>query len=220
MTGNAGPGRLVILISGRGTNMLRLIEAAQNREFPAEVVCVVSNNPEAPGLQKAASRGVPTVVVPSSAYVRREDYDDRLLEVVRAARPDLICLAGYMRILPPRFVRAFPHRIMNIHPALLPSFPGLHAQRQALEYGVKISGCTVHFVDEGVDTGPIIVQKAVPVLEGDTEETLARRILEKEHEAYPEAVRYFFEGRLEISGRVVRIRSPQSPSPAEADVHG
>jgi len=198
-------GRIVILISGRGTNMERLIRACQTGEVPAQVVRVISDNPEAPGLERARAYGVPTVVVPARAFPDRAAFEAALLEAVREAAPDLICLAGFMRILSPKFVQAYRYRIMNIHPALLPSFPGLHAQRQALEYGVKVSGCTVHFVDEGVDTGPIIIQKAVPVLEDDTEETLAARILEKEHEAYPEAVRLFFEGRLRVEGRRVRI---------------
>lgn len=198
-------GRVVILISGRGTNMERLIQACQAGAVPARVVRVISDNPEARGLQRAQAYGVPTVVVPARAFPDRAAFEAALLEAVREAAPDLICLAGFMRILSPAFVQAYRYRIMNIHPALLPSFPGLHAQRQALEYGVKVSGCTVHFVDEGVDTGPIIIQKAVPVLEDDTEETLAARILEKEHEAYPEAVRLFFEGRLRVEGRRVRI---------------
>jgi phosphoribosylglycinamide formyltransferase-1 len=198
-------GRIVILISGRGTNMERLIQACQAGEIPAQVVRVISDNPEARGLERARAYGVPTVVVPARAFPDRAAFEEALLTAVREADSDLICLAGFMRILSPRFVQAYRYRIMNIHPALLPSFPGLHAQRQALEYGVKVSGCTVHFVDEGVDTGPIIVQKAVPVLEDDTEETLAARILEKEHEAYPEAVRLFFEGRLRVEGRRVRV---------------
>ena len=198
-------GRIVILISGRGTNMERLIQATLNGEVPARVVKVISDNPEARGLERARRYGIPTEVVPFRAFPNRTAFEAALMQAVRAAEPDLICLAGFMRVLSPAFVRAFPNRIMNIHPALLPSFPGLHAQRQALEYGVKVSGCTVHFVDEGVDTGPIIVQKCVPVREDDTEETLAARILEKEHEAYPEAVRLFFEGRLRVEGRRVRI---------------
>lgn len=198
-------GRVVILISGRGTNMERLIQACQAGEVPAQVVRVISDNPEARGLERARAYGVPTVVVPARAFPDRAAFETALLQAVQEAEPDLICLAGFMRILSPRFVQAYRYRVMNIHPALLPSFPGLHAQRQALEYGVKVSGCTVHFVDEGVDTGPIIVQKAVPVREDDTEETLAARILEKEHEAYPEAVRLFFEGRLRVEGRRVRI---------------
>lgn len=204
-------GRIVVLISGRGTNMERLIRACEAGEVPARVVRVISDNPEAPGLHRALAHGVPTAVVPFRAFPDREAFEEALLAAVREARPDLICLAGFMRVLSPRFVQAYRYRIMNIHPALLPAFPGLHAQRQALEYGVKVSGCTVHFVDEGVDTGPIIVQKAVPVLEDDTEETLSARILEKEHEAYPEAVRLFFEGRLHVEGRRVRIRPPGQP---------
>ncbi len=198
-------GRLVILISGRGTNMARLIEASQKGEIPASVVCVFSDNPSARGIAVADSMGIPTRVIDARSFPDRPSFFKKLLAEVKATEPDLICLAGFMKILPAEFIRAFPGRIMNIHPALLPSFPGLHAQRQALEYGVKISGCTVHFVDEGVDTGPIVVQKAVPVHEDDTEQSLARRILEQEHQAYPEAVRLFFEGRLRIEGRRVRI---------------
>ena len=198
-------GRMVILISGRGTNMARLIEASQKGEIPAAVVCVFSDNPSARGIMVAKSMGIPTRVLDARSFPDRASFFKKLLEEVKATEPDLICLAGFMKILPAEFIRAFPGRIMNIHPALLPSFPGLHAQRQALEYGVKVSGCTVHFVDEGVDTGPIIVQKAVPVLEDDTVQTLAQRILEQEHRAYPEAVRLFFEGRLRIEGRRVHI---------------
>ncbi len=205
MTQERRRGRIVILISGRGTNMERIIRASKEDEIPADVVLVVSDNPEAGGLRKAQAHGVATAVIPYRAFPDRQTFEKRLIEVVQQAEPDLICLAGFMKILSPEFIRTFQGRIMNIHPALLPSFPGLHAQRQALEYGVKISGCTVHFVDEGVDTGPIIVQKAVPVLEDDTEETLSARILREEHRAYPEAIRLFFEGRLTLEGRRVRI---------------
>lgn len=187
--------------------MARLIEASREGRFAADVVLVVSNNPQAQGLAKAEMYGVPTVVVPSTAFQRREDYDSRLLEVVKSASPDLICLAGYMRILPTSFIREFPYRIMNIHPALLPAFPGLRAQKQTLDYGAKVSGCTVHFVDEGVDTGPIILQKCLEVRDDDTEETLAARILVLEHQAYPEAVSLFFKGALHVLGRRVLIRN-------------
>lgn len=204
------PGRIVILISGRGTNMKRLIEACQHGEIPARVVCVFSDNPDARGLDIARSLGVETESLSPRSFPDREAFFRALLERVKEKEPDLICLAGFMRILPAFFVQAFRGRIMNIHPALLPSFPGLHAQQQALEYGVKITGCTVHFVDEGVDTGPIIVQRAVPVREDDTLDTLSARILEQEHQAYPEAVRLFFEGRLKIEGRRVRILPPSN----------
>lgn len=170
---------------------------------------VISNKADAAGLKIASEKyGVPTEVV-SGEGVKGWDYDQSLDAALRkhGVTPEsgLVCLAGFMRIMSPEFVRAFKMRILNIHPALLPSFPGLHAQRQALQYGAKVSGCTVHFVDEGVDSGPVIVQKAVEVLEGDTEESLSARILEQEHQLYPEAVRLFTEGRLKVEGRIVTV---------------
>ncbi len=170
---------------------------------------VISNKPDAAGLKTASEKyGIPTRVVPPEG-LKGWDYDKKLVAALEEAgvtpEDGLVCLAGFMRIISPEFVRHFKMRILNIHPALLPSFPGLHAQKQSIEYGVKVSGCTVHFVDDGVDSGPVILQRTVPVMEGDTEETLSARILEQEHQAYPEAVRLFTEGRLKVEGRKVRI---------------
>ena len=160
----------------------------------------MSNKADAYGLVRAAKHGIPTAVVDHKAYESREAFDAKLVEVIRASGAVLVCLAGFMRVVTPVFLRAFPHRILNIHPALLPSFPGTHGPAQALRYGVRFSGCTVHFLDEGVDTGPIIVQAVVPVHEDDTEESLAARILKEEHRIYPMAIRLFLEGRLTVDG--------------------
>ena len=194
-----------ILISGRGSNMVAIAEACLRGEVPARVRLVVSNIPGAPGLEKAAALGIETLVVNHKESRTREEHDLKVAGALESRDVALVCLAGYMRLLSGAFVREFRGRIINIHPGLLPAFPGLHAQRQALEYGVRHSGATVHFVDEGLDTGPIIVQSVVPVLQDDTEETLSERILAEEHRLYPEAVRLFFEGRLRIEGRKVRI---------------
>jgi phosphoribosylglycinamide formyltransferase-1 len=194
-----------VLISGRGSNMLSIAEACRRGEIPARVRVVISNVPGAPGLEKAAALDIETLVINHKESRTREEHDHKVAEALKARDVSLVCLAGYMRLLSSEFVREFRGRIMNIHPGLLPAFPGLHAQRQALECGVRHSGATVHFVDEGLDTGPIIVQSVVPVLQDDTEETLSGRILVEEHRLYPEAVRLFFEGRLSIEGRRVRI---------------
>ncbi|MGI0005869.1 MAG: phosphoribosylglycinamide formyltransferase [Nitrososphaera sp.] len=201
---------LGILISGRGSNMDAILAAAKAGMMPGvRPAVVISNKPDAAGLKTASEKyGVKTkVVLPEGT--KGWDYDRRVVEALEEAgvTPDggLVCLAGFMRIISPEFVRHYKMRILNIHPALLPSFPGLHAQKQAVEYGVKVSGCTVHFVDEGVDSGPVILQKTVQVMERDSEETLSARILEQEHQAYPEAVRLFSEGRLKVEGRKVRV---------------
>ncbi|MBN2318550.1 MAG: phosphoribosylglycinamide formyltransferase [Acidobacteria bacterium] len=179
--------RLAILLSGRGSNFIAIHEAIQRGDLKATICCVISNIGEAAGLRRAREFGLKAECLPSKG-LDREDYDGQLVAKLREYDPALICLAGFMRILSPVMIRAFPSRILNIHPALLPSFPGLHAQRQALQHGVKVSGCTVHFADEGVDTGPIILQRAVEVLEGDDEGTLSARILEQEHQAYWRAI--------------------------------
>jgi phosphoribosylglycinamide formyltransferase 1 len=179
--------KIAILLSGRGSNFLALHEAISRGDLKASICRVVSNVPGAPGLARARELGLDARCLPSKGTDRQE-YDRLLAELVEEADPSLVCLAGFMRILTPVFLRRFPRRVLNIHPALLPSFPGLHAQRQAIDHGVKVSGCTVHFVDEGVDTGPIVMQKAVDVLAGDSEETLAARILEQEHRLYWRAV--------------------------------
>jgi len=191
--------RLAILLSGRGSNFLAIHEAIQKGDLNATICCVISNVPEAAGLLRAREFGLPAVCLPSEG-IEREKYDRSLVETLRSYHPALVCLAGFMRILSPVMIQAFPSRILNIHPALLPSFPGLHAQKQALQHGVKVSGCTVHFADEGVDTGPIILQRAVEVREGDDEESLSARILEQEHQAYWHAIALVLDRMEGIAG--------------------
>ena len=201
-----GERRFGILISGRGSNMVALLGATQRGEIPATPAVVISNRAKAPGLELARARGVETQVIKHRDYATREAFDSVLVQNLQERGVELVCLAGFMRLLSARFIRSFPDRIMNIHPSLLPAFPGLAVQQQALDHGAKVSGCTVHFVNEDLDAGPIIVQRAVPVLEDDSAETLAARILEQEHQIYPMAVRWFFEGRLIVEGRRVRVR--------------
>lgn len=184
--------KLAILLSGRGSNFLAIHEAIVRGDLRAEIGCVVSNVTEAPGLMRARALGLTSICLPSRG-VERTEYDRRLLDNLREFDPALVCLAGFMRVLSCDFVCAYRGRILNIHPALLPSFPGLHAQRQALERGVRITGCTAHLVDEGVDTGPILMQRAVAVLDGDTEESLSARILEQEHDLYWRAIAMVLE---------------------------
>lgn len=179
--------KLAVLLSGRGSNFVAIHQAIQRHDLNASICCVVSNVPEAPGLARAREFGLNAICIPSRG-IDRIGYDRQLIAALRPHNPALVCLAGFMRILTPEFLEAFPGRVMNIHPALLPSFPGLHAQRQALEHGVKISGCTVHIADEGVDTGPILMQRAVEVQDGDTEESLSARILKQEHQLYWRAI--------------------------------
>ncbi len=200
------PLRIGVLASGRGSNLQAIIDAIEAGKLDCRLAVVVSDRADARALERARKHGIDAVFIDPKAYPGREAYDQAVMAELAERRVELVCLAGYMRILTPMFVRALPGQIMNIHPALLPAFPGLHAQRQALEYGVKVSGATVHFVDEGVDTGPIICQAAVPVREDDTEETLAARILAEEHELYPRAIRLYAEGRLSILGRRVLVR--------------
>jgi phosphoribosylglycinamide formyltransferase-1 len=201
-------GRFAVLISGRGSNMLSLVNAAQAGRIPALPAVVISNVAAAPGLAAASDLGVPTAVVDHRASANREEHDGKVLQVLAEHGADLVCLAGYTRLLSPDFIGAYPGRILNIHPSLLPAFPGLHAQRQAMEHGVKISGCTVHFVDEQLDHGPIVAQAAVPVQDDDDEDLLAARILEAEHRLYPEALRRYYLGHLVVLGRRVRIQEP------------
>jgi phosphoribosylglycinamide formyltransferase 1 len=207
MTPSGGRRRVGVLVSGRGSNLQALLEASARGDYPAEVVVVISDRERAAALDRARDAGVEALFVNPKDFADREAFDLALVRELEARRVDLVCNAGFMRILSPAYVRAFAGRAMNVHPALLPAFPGLHAQRQALEYGVKVAGATVHFVDEGpVDTGPIILQASVPVQPDDTEESLSARILVEEHRLYPEAVRLFAEGRLTIVGRRVIIR--------------
>ena len=204
----ARPRRVGILISGRGSNMLALVRAMREGRIAAEPALVVSNVPTAPGLAAAEALGVPTEVLDSSRIKPRAEHEARVIERLQAAGVELVCLAGYMRLLTRRMIDAFPGRILNVHPSLLPAFPGLDAQRQALEHGVKVAGCTVHVVDEQCDHGPIVLQAAVPVLDDDTEPSLAGRILEQEHRLYVEAVRLFCDDRVRIEGRRVRVVAP------------
>jgi phosphoribosylglycinamide formyltransferase-1 len=184
------------MLSGRGSNFEAIADAVARGEIPdAEIVSVVSDVPSAAGLESARRRGLPAHAVDRKLFATRRAHEAEVRRILDAARPDLVCLAGYMRVLSPEFVRAYPGRILNVHPSLLPKYPGLEAQRRALEAGEKESGCTVHVVDEGTDSGPILLQARVPILPGDAPEVLAARILEREHEVYPEAIRLFFEGR-------------------------
>jgi phosphoribosylglycinamide formyltransferase 1 len=196
--------RVGVLVSGRGSNLQALADAARRGDLGGEVAVVVSNIESALGLERARQAGIPAVFHDHRGR-KREDFDAEVVGILRAHRVDLVCLAGFMRLLSPVFVRAFPGRILNIHPALLPAFPGLDAQRQAWEHGVKVSGATVHLVDEGLDSGPIVAQEAVSVRSSDTAETLAARILEVEHRLYPRAVRLLLEGRCRVEGRRVLL---------------
>ncbi|MGC1583032.1 MAG: phosphoribosylglycinamide formyltransferase [Candidatus Acidiferrales bacterium] len=199
--------RIGVLLSGRGSNFEALAESAETGRIPnAEIAIVVSNREGAPGIDKAKSRGIPTQVIPSRG-LEREAYDRQVAAALQTANVDLVCIAGYMRLLSPFFIAAYPGRILNIHPSLLPAFPGLEAQRQALEHGVKFAGCTVHFVDENLDAGPIVLQAGIPVHDDDTEETLSERILREEHRIYSEAVRIVLEGRYRVEGRRVLIQA-------------
>jgi phosphoribosylglycinamide formyltransferase 1 len=199
--------RVGVLASGRGSNLQALLDASARPDYPAEVVLVISDRERAAALDRARAAGVEALFVNPKDFGDRESFDRALVREFTARRVGLVCNAGFMRILSAPYVRALAGRAMNIHPSLLPSFPGLHAQRQALEHGAKVAGATVHFVDEGpVDTGPIILQASVPVQPDDTEESLSARILAEEHRLYPEAVRLFAEGRLEVVGRRVIIR--------------
>ena len=193
-----------VLISGRGSNLQAIIDAAARGEITGRVAVVISNKADASGLERARNAGIEALFIPSKGKERTE-FERELAEALESRCVELVCLAGFMRVLSPYFIRRFKNRIINIHPALLPSFPGENAQGQAFDYGVKVTGCTVHFVDEGVDTGQVIVQVPVEVREDDTAETLSARILEQEHRAYPRAIQLYAEGRLQVVGRKVRV---------------
>lgn len=197
--------KIAVLASGSGSNLQAIIDEIKSGFLPVKLALVLSDKPQAYALQRAKAAGVPTKVLLPADFASREDYDAELVRLLKASGAEAVALAGYMRLVTPVFLQAFPHRVLNIHPALLPSFPGLHGQRQAFEYGVKVAGCTVHFVDEGMDSGPIILQAPVPVLEDDDADSLAARILEQEHIIYPLALRLLAEGKLHIEGRRVRI---------------
>jgi phosphoribosylglycinamide formyltransferase-1 len=199
--------RLAILLSGRGSNFAAIHRAITDGRLKAEIVCVISNVPDAPGLARARELGLSAHAVNHRVYPTRAAHEEEVLRILAEAEPDFICLAGYMRLLTPAFIAAWPHRIVNIHPSLLPAFPGVDAQAEALAYGVKVSGCTVHFVDENLDAGPIIVQRAVQVREDDTVETLSARILEQEHVAYVEALALLGTRKWQIEGRRVKFEA-------------
>ena len=198
-------GRFVVLASGRGSNFQAIIDRVHGGYINAECSGLITDNPDAYAIKRAHNAGIPAEVVPYRNFPDKIRYEDALMEVLARYNPDLVVLAGYMRLLGERIVDAYTGKMMNIHPSLLPAFQGLHAQRQALTYGTKVAGCTVHFVTHDMDAGPVIIQRTVPVLDDDDEETLADRILVEEHQAYAEAIKLFFEKRLRIEGRRVRI---------------
>jgi len=199
--------KLGVLISGNGSNLQSIIDHVEKGKLKAVIKIVISNNPDAFGIQRARKHGIKTEILKQKDFKSKEDLDQNIIKILQENSVDLVVLAGFMRIISNALLKAFPHRIMNIHPALLPAFPGLHAQKQAFDYGVKLTGCTVHFVDEGVDTGPIIIQAVVPVYDDDTQETLTERILKEEHKIYPQAIQLFADGKLQIQGRKVLIKS-------------
>ncbi len=205
--------RLGILISGRGSNFEAIADRIQSGALDAEIAVVISNRADADGLARARERGLTAVCLPSRG-LDREIYDRSVVDALREHSVDLVCLAGFMRLLSATFIRQFPNRILNIHPSLLPAFPGLDAQHQAIDHGVKVAGCTVHFVDENLDAGPIILQRTVPVLDDDTVESLSARILREEHQAYSEAIGIVLEGRYRIEGRRVILSIPRENQPA------
>jgi len=197
--------RIAVLASGGGTNLQSIIDQQQSGSLAVDIVLVISNNPGAGALQRARQAGINTLCINHRHYPTREDFDQALVDALQEADVDLVVLAGFMRIITPIMLTAFPYRIINIHPALLPAFPGLNVQQQALDYGARFSGCTVHFIDDGVDTGPIIIQAVVPILPEDSAATLAERILEQEHLIYPQAIQWLAEGRVSVEGRKVII---------------
>jgi phosphoribosylglycinamide formyltransferase 1 len=199
--------RIVILISGRGSNMEAILAA----RLPVEIAAVISNRPDAKGLETARAAGIPAIALDHKAFAGRDAFDAALMQAIDAHRPDLVVLAGFMRILTPVFVGHYEGRLLNIHPSLLPSFPGLHTHQRAIDEGVRIHGCTVHFVTADLDHGPIVIQAAVPVLPGDDEAALAARVLAEEHRIYPQAVRWFAEGRLSLQAGKVRVDGAETP---------
>lgn len=205
---------IVILISGRGSNMEALIAARDAGQLPVNIAAVISNRPQAQGLETAARAGIPTQYIDHKSFAGREEFDAALADCIDTFAPDLVVLAGFMRILTDAFVNHYAGRLMNIHPSLLPSFPGLHTHQRALEEGVRIHGCTVHFVTPTLDHGPVIIQAAVPVLDGDDDSSLAARILRQEHQIYPQAVRWFAEGRLQLVDGRVRLAAELSDGAA------
>lgn len=209
MTGKGSDPKIAVLISGRGSNLQALIDAGKRGHLGGTIAIVIANRPDAAGLTKAQDAGIATLVVDHKQYADRAAFERALVDVLRERGVRLVCLAGFMRLLGQTFLDAFPNAILNVHPALLPAFPGLHAQRQALEYGVRIAGCTVHLVDDKTDHGPIVIQAAVPVYSDDTLAELTERILAEEHRIYPEAICLFAEGAIRVEGRRVVIRDEE-----------
>jgi len=205
---------VAVLISGSGTNLQALLDDCASDDHPARIVVVVSSRADALGLERARSAGVPTAVLPARGFATREDYDRALVDILRAHDVAWVCLAGFMRIVTAVLLEAFPWRVLNIHPSILPAFPGLHAQEQALAHGVCVTGATVHLVDTGTDTGPIVAQAAVPVIDGDTVDTLKERVLRQEHRLYPMALRWAVEGRLRVVGHRIELDLPAGTSRA------
>jgi phosphoribosylglycinamide formyltransferase 1 len=198
--------RIGVLVSGRGSNLQAIIDNSEKGLLPAEIAVVISDQPDAYSLERARKHNLPAIRMSAKGYKgKRDEYDALLVKELQKNKVDLVCLAGFMRIITPTLIKSFPNRILNIHPALLPAFPGLHVQKAALDHGVKFSGCTVHFVDDGMDTGPIIIQAVVPVLDNDTEDSLSERILKQEHKIYSRAIQLYAEGRLKIDGRRVLV---------------
>lgn len=204
--------RLGVLASGSGSNLQAILDRCADGSVPAQVAVVIGNVAGAKALQRAEAAGVPALLLPHGAYPSRDAYDAEIVSLLRRHQVDLVCLAGFMRIITPVLLSAFQNRILNIHPSLLPAYPGMHAVRQALVKGARVSGCTVHIVDEGTDSGPILVQAAVPVLDGDTEETLAARILAQEHRCYPRAIALMAQDRVRIEGRKVIVKAANDPA--------
>jgi phosphoribosylglycinamide formyltransferase-1 len=198
--------RIGVLASGRGSNLQAIIDNIEQGLLPAEIVVVISDQPDAYSLERARNYNIPAIHISAKGYRgKRDEYDALLVKELQKNNVELVCLAGFMRIVTPTLIKAFPNRILNIHPALLPAFPGLHVQKAALDHGVKFSGCTVHFVDEGMDTGPIVIQAVVPILDNDSEDSLSERILKQEHKIYSRAIHLYAEGRLKIYGRRVLV---------------
>jgi len=202
--------KIAVLVSGGGSNLQSIIDSVESGYLKIQIAVVLSNKEEAYGLTRAENHGIPAEILKHGDFENREEFETRLIEILDGYSVDLVVLAGFMRVLTPLFVSHYHHRIINIHPAILPSFPGTHGQKQALDYGVRFSGCTTHFVDEGTDTGPIIIQAIVPILPDDTEESLGTRILKEEHRIFPESLKLWAERRLLIEGRKVRILPEKS----------
>lgn len=200
---------LGVLVSGSGSNLQAIIDNIEKGLLDGVIKVIISNNADAYALVRAKKHNIPFVIINHSDFDNREDFDRKMIDVLKSFSVELVVMAGFMRLLTPLFLNAFPMKIMNIHPAILPSFPGIHAQKRAADYGVRFSGCTVHFADEGVDSGPIIIQAVVPAYDDDTDDALAARILKEEHRIYPQAIQFYAEGRIEVIGRKVRIKGSE-----------